>query len=118
MELSAKNIINKYGSAVRIISKENTVTTKGIIRPLYHRSKYLSVIKRIPSGVKDNRYFYGIFPYDTVLKRTGGEIIEYNGERYRVNSNGVYFVRERALYVWAVLSACTGSPEDDYDEDN
>ena len=118
MELSAKNIINKYGSTVRILSENNTVTTKGIIRPLYHRNRYRAVFKRLPSGIYDNRHQYAIFPPDTVLKRTGGEKIECSGEKYRVNSNGVYSVRDKALYVWAVLSACTDSTEDDYDEDN
>ena len=115
MELSAKNIIEKYGSTVLVSDGEKTFNSKGIIRPLYYKDKSRAIFSRFPTGVFDNRHYFVMLSPDVKLRKTGGETLECGGEKYRVNSNGVYFLGNRMLYVWAVLTACTDHLEDDYD---
>lgn len=118
MERSARNVIRKYGSEVCITSKGKCFETKGIIRPLYYRDKSRAIFSRLPVGLFDNRHYFIILPADVKLSKTGGEKIECGGEKYTVNSCGGYIYKDKVLYVWAVLSACTDPLEDDYDSDN
>lgn len=118
MERYAENVIRKYGSQVIITDNEKIIETSGIIRPLYYRDRTRSVFSRLPAGLFDNRHYLIILKPDVKLKKTGGETLECNGNKYTVNSNGSYFVKRELLYVWAVLTACTDPVEDDYDKDN
>lgn len=118
MERYTDNVIRKYGSQVIITDSEKSVETKGIIRPLYYRDRSRSVFSRLPAGLFDNRHYLVILRPDVKLKKSGGEILECNSNKYIVNSNGSYFVKKKLLYVWAVLTACTDPVEDEYDTDN
>lgn len=118
MDRIAQNIIRKYGSKVLITSGDEAVTTKGIIRPLYYNDRNRAFFKRLSSGLFDNRHYLIVLQPDVKLKRTGGEIIECNGTKYTVNSNGAYMIGSKEIYVWAVLTACTDPLEDDYDRSN
>lgn len=118
MEFNVNNIINKYGATVKIISKENSVFTKGIISPMYANNLSAVFQKRVELGIIDNTKKKILLPCDIVLKSTGGEIIETNGESFIVNSSGRYYLGDKVLYVWAVLSACTASVEDEYEQNN
>ena len=118
MYRNIKNTIRKYGSDVVITGKEKVVITKGIIRPLYYRDKSRGIFSRLPAGVFDGRHYLIILESKVKLRKIGGEKIECNGSKYTVNSNGTYIVKGEAIYVWAVLTACTDPLEDDYDRDN
>lgn len=115
---SVKNTIRKYGSDVVITGDEKSVITKGIIRPLYYRDRTRAVFSRLPAGIFDNRHYLIILESDVKLRKTGGETVECNSNKYTVNSNGTYIVKDEAIYVWAVLTACTAPLEDDYDSGN
>lgn len=118
MERFAQNIIRKYGSEVFITSGEKTVTAKGILRPLYHSDRNRAFFKRLSSGLFDSRHYLIMLQPDVKLKKTGGEVLECNGVKYSVNSNGTYMIGSKEIYVWAVLTACTDPLEDDYDRSN
>jgi hypothetical protein len=54
-------------------------------------------------------------PADTVLGTGSGTTVDYDGNSYFVKSTGRFRVKDKAVYVWAVLAARTEALEDDYE---
>lgn len=118
MNNSAKNIINKYGSLFKMERNDSMVTVRGIIQPLYHKDRNRGIFSRIPLGFFDKRHQFVIFPNSVVFEKNKTEFIYCGDVKYKVNSFGTYSVKDKPVYVWAVISACTDSLEDDYENDN
>lgn len=116
-----KNIekfINKYSCVFNTVKNGNTIIIKGILQPFHNHYKTYFTPKRFPAGVYDGRHYLLITTpdYGEKLKRS---IVINNGEMsYFIKSVDTYRIKDKDLYVWAVLSAHTENIGDDYEQHN
>lgn len=109
-----KSFMNKYGSEIEILDNDSIKVVKGFLYPLYNKSKYFYKIKFLPTGRFDNSHYVLIAEPNPYFKKGKDLIIRCNGVKYSASSNGTYTVKNKKLYVWAVLTAYTAPREDDY----
>lgn len=108
-------VLNKYGSKVKVTQNGNTVETRAFIQPLsYDRKSYFDSM-RLPEGSFDNNHFLMLAHPSLVLAKSFDIIIESADGEYSVKSSGNFRASDKVVYVWAVLTARTGTGEDDYD---
>ena len=110
-----KKLFSEYGEPVSFEINGETITVKALLRPLHHKNKTYFMPKRLPQGVLDNRHYLLLAPAD--FSAEPPQILTCNGRNYMILSREGYRVKGRTMYVWAVLTACTDSAEDDYDSD-
>ncbi|MCH5299571.1 MAG: hypothetical protein J1E96_07405 [Ruminococcus sp.] len=108
-------VLNKYGSKVKVTQNGTTIETKAFIQPLsYDRKSYFDSM-RLPEGSFDNNHFLMLAHPSLVLSKSFDIVIESADGKYSVKSSGNFRASDKVMYVWAVLTACTGTTEDDYD---
>lgn len=108
-------VLNRYGGVVKITENGNTITTMAFIEPLHNKDTTYFNVKKLPVGKYDNQHFLLIGKPDVKLNRNGGAVVEYGESKFITKANGSYDISGKKIYVWAVLTACTGKLEDDYD---
>ena len=113
---STESIIRRFGETARVIGGERPKSFRAIIQPLRYKFKTYYPNLRLPTGYYDSGHYL-------LLAETGAPISDYmceiecGGHRYSVRNCGVYKLRGKNIYVWAVLTACTPETEDDYEQD-
>ncbi len=111
----ATRVLNKYGSKVRVTQNGSTAVIKAFIQPLnYNRKSYFDSM-RLPEGTFDNNSFLMLAPPSLVLAKSVDITVESEDGVYTVKSSGNFRASDKVMYVWAVLTARTGTMEDDYD---
>ena len=108
-------ILAKWGEKVRITQNGTTITADAVIQPMNRRWKTYFSGERLPSGILNNNHYYMIASPKLELGQTGGVVVERADEKYYIRSCGDFKVKDKKLYVWAVLAAHTEPMEDDYD---
>lgn len=108
-------VLNRYGGVVKITENGNTITTMAFIEPLHNKDTSYFNTKKLSVGKYDNQHFLLIGMPDIKLNRNGGAIVEYDENKFITKANGSYDICGKKIYVWAVLAACTGEAEDDYE---
>lgn len=115
LERIVKQILERYGSVVKIRENGKTISAKVFIQPLHYKNKSYFNVKSLPIGRFDNSHYLLIASPNISINNTGGAVIESDGSRYIAKANGCYRALGKKIYVWAVLAACTNTMEDDYD---
>lgn len=111
---SVKATINRYGESVKVIENEKAVKTKAFIQPLRYQNKSYSFFVKDAIGLKStNKYLYIGMP-DVVLKQDKC-IIESPDKRFIVRRCETFFVKDFAVYQWAILVPYQKPLEDDYE---
>ena len=110
-----EHVLDRYGTLVKITDKGNTISEKVFIQPLHYKDKSYFSINSLQTGRLDNSRYLLIGSPKLKLNRCGGTIVECNCDRYITKSTGIYMSAGEKMYVWAVLTACTVTSEDDYD---
>ncbi len=112
---NVEKYINKYSTVFNAVINGNTTVIKGILQPFHYRNKTYFTPKRLPAGVYDGRHYILITnpEYKDKLKKS---LVINDGENsFRVKSVEAYRVKNKDLYVWAVLTARTEYAGDDYE---
>ena len=113
---AVSNSIAKLGGDVEITQGSSSVRTRAIVEPLRYRNKiYIGGEQRSLGSLNRERYLY-IGQPDVPL-HANASVIESVGGKYIVKRCETYFVRDRAVYVWAILAPFGDSREDEYEPD-
>lgn len=109
-------IINQYGNSVNVENKGKTRTVKAFVQPLRYKNKvYVGGQYHKLGFLKTEKYLY-IGPPEILLE-SGNTVIEMQNRKYIVKRCETYYVKDYAIYIWALL-APYGSPlEDEYESD-
>ena len=108
-------ILRSYGEKVSVIQNGETFVGDAVIHPMNRRNEAYLGGDRIPTGILDNNRYYMIASSKINLGQTSGGVVECSDKSYYIRSCGDFKVKDKKLYVWAVLSARTEPLEDDYD---
>ncbi len=114
---NVKNLIDKYASDVTITRGEDVVFSKAFIQPLRYKSNAIKDRGITVGGLTDGRYYLYIGQADNEFLRTDNAIISCNGKQYVVHTSESFFLYDKALYVWAVLTPYKKQRRDDYETD-
>ena len=112
---SIDRILKNWGEKVSVIQNGETVTGNAVIQPMNRKWRTYLSGERVPLGILDNNYFYMIAAPEFNLGQTSGGTVECSDKKYYIRSCGDFKVKDKKLYVWAVLAARTEPLEDDYD---
>ena len=109
--------ISKYGGDVTVSQGSTRVRGRGIVEPLRYRNKiYIGGEQRHLGFMKRERYlFIGTPDFELVENRS---VIEAVSGKYIVKRCERYFVRDNAVYTWAIMVPFGERREDDYDSDS
>ena len=109
------HILAKWGEKVSITQNGTSVTADAVIQPMNRKWRSYLSEERVPSGILDNNNYYMIASPTIELGQTSGSIVECADKKYCICSCGDFKVKNKKLYVWAVLAAHTEPVEDDYE---
>ena len=113
---SAKGIIERYGLEITVERNGVKKKTKAFIQPLRYNSKYYGFGEHHRVGfLRTERYLYIGHP-DTQLI-SGESVIESGACKYIVKRAEIYRVQGRCVYMWALITPCSGVLEDEYETD-
>lgn len=112
---SIERILRFNGEKAKITKDDETVYFDAIIQPMNRKWKTYLSGERVPSGVLNNHHFYMIACPELSLNLSVGDIVKCSDKEYVVRSRGDFKVKDKRMYVWAVLAARTEPAEDDYD---
>lgn len=108
--------IRRYGSGVTIRGSGETISAFAFVEPLRYRNKiYIGGEYRPLGSLRREKYLYvGQPDYHLEENRS---VIETQGRQYIVKRCETYFVKDTAIYEWAILVPYGEEREDDYDSD-
>lgn len=109
--------IEKYGSKVEILRKNEKTTSKAFIQPLRYRSNVYKDRNITLGGFSDGRYYLYLGQAENEFFRNDDAIILCNGRKYTVHTSDTFQLYDKVLYVWAVLLPYKEQRRDDYDTD-
>ncbi len=110
-------MIERYGSDITITKGESVEKTKAFIQPLRYRSSVYRDKAVKLGGFSDGRYYLYIGQAENEFLRTDNAIISCNNKKYIVHTSETFELKNKALYVWAVLRPYKEQRRDDYETD-
>lgn len=109
-------IINRYGSCVVIDNNGRKARARAFVQPLRHKNKIYMGEQHRPEGIeKKDRYLYIGLPSVPLTENIS--VIETQGNKYIVKRREAYYVMNKKVYEWAILSLYGEQTEDDYESD-
>lgn len=113
---SVSGIIKRYGCSISISNGDDKVNTKAFIEPLRYKNRIYVGGQYHHLGVnRSEKYLYiGLPEY---LLNENSSVIEMQSDKYIVKRCERYYVKDTAIYVWAILVPYGEELEDDYESD-
>lgn len=108
--------IKRYGSKISVISDGSTVNSSAFIEPLRYKNKVYVGGQYHHLGLHRNEKYLCIGPPDLTLEENKS-VIQMQNKKYIVKRCEIYYVNDRAVYVWAILLQYGEALEDDYESD-
>lgn len=109
------HILEKWGEKASFIRDDAQITADAIIQPMNRKWRTYLSGERIVSGVLNNNHFFMMASPRLDSEKISGALVECSDKKYKICSCGDFKVKDKKLYVWAVLAARTELLEDDYD---
>lgn len=111
---AVEETINRYGNSIRIRENGRNVNTKAFVEPLRYKNKVYVGGEYHRLGLrKSEKYLYiGLPCFDLTENRS---VIEMKSRKYIVKRCETYYVKDRPVYVWAILLPYGAELEDDYE---
>ena len=108
--------ISRLGGEVSITADDHSVSARAIVEPLRYRNKiYIGGEMHHLGSMRREKYLFIGTP--DISLRENRSVIESVGGKYIVKRCETYYVRDKAVYVWAILAPCGEVREDDYKPD-
>ena len=108
--------IARMGGEVAITAGDSCQNARAIVEPLRYRNRIYIGGEMHPLGQASREKYLFIGTPDISLQQNRS-VIESVGGKYIVKRCETYFVRDRAVYVWAILTPYGESREDEYEPD-
>ena len=108
--------ISRLGGEVSITADDHRVSASAIVEPLRYRNRIYIGGEMHQLGQASREKYLFIGTPDISLQQNRS-VIESVGGKYIVKRCETYFVRDRAVYVWAILTPFGDSREDEYEPD-
>jgi hypothetical protein len=109
-------IIKRYGCNISVSNSQGVIKTKAFVEPLRYRNKIYIGGQYHHLGVnRVDKYLY-IGPPELELKELSS-VIETLSGKYIVKRCETYYVKDTAIYVWAILVSYGEELEDEYESD-
>ena len=108
--------INRYGSNISIDNNGENIKAKAFIEPLRYKNRiYVGGQYHVLGFRRTEKYLYIGSPEYKLIADTS--VIELQGCKYIVKRCENYFVKDRCVYIWAILVPYGEALEDDYESD-
>ncbi len=108
--------IARLGGEVAITAEDSRQCARAIVEPLRRRSQiYIGGEMRSLGQMSRDRYLFIGTPDIALMPNRS--VIESVGGKYIVKRCETYFVRDKAVYVWAILTPYGDCREDEYEPD-
>lgn len=111
-----KEMLDRYGSDVTVTDKYGSFQGKAVIQPLMYKNKMYLGGEYIPAGFYGGGHYLMIAPCDDFIRDYRSTVIIQGEEKYTIKRSELVSVQNKGLYIWAVLTNCGESLEDDYAE--
>lgn len=112
---NVKEMLLLYGSDVSVKDKYGEFKGKAIIQPLMYKNKMYLGGEYIPAGYIDGGHYLMIAPCENFIRDYRSTVITQGDEKYTIKRSELVSVQNKGIYIWAVLTPCCESLEDEYD---
>ena len=115
---TVNRLLSRFGESVTIFEKDKSSKTFAVIQPLLYKNKMYIDGKSLDAGYFDGGHYLMIASADIGIENYRGALVGYKNSKYKFKRVEVISSSDVDLYIWAVLTPCAESVEDDYAEFN
>ena len=115
---TVNRMLSRFGESVTIREKDKITNVFAVIQPLLYKNKMYIDGKALDGGYYDGGRYLMIASADVGIEDYRSAVVEYKNAGYKIKRVEVISSGDCDLYIWAVLSPCSDTLEDDYAEFN